>query len=275
MSSSLIALIQPASGVRAAAHDGALAALRDSPFALILFEAEAASPWLLGELRQFIGRHRPQGAILLPPLAALPGIAELCLELGCAPIGLDPAGLASAAPVLCSNDRQAAADAAHYLIALGHRRIGMIAGLEGCRAARECELGFSDALAAHDLDRGAQLVAPSDGSVMAGETAARLLLAVSPRPTAIFAASDALAAGAMRAAQTLGLAIPADLSIIGYGDDPIAALLPTALTSVRLPLGEMAFAAAIELIGAADALPQPVEFFGRLVPRASSGPAPA
>lgn len=277
MANQSIVLVQPASGGHAAlqAQRGVLAALRDSDAALILFEAEAASPWLHAELRKFLECHRPGGVILLPPLAAAPGIAELCLEIGCPPVLLDPAGLDGPGHALCSNDRRAAADATNYLIALGHRRIGLIAGPDGCRSSRECELGFIDALAAHDLDRGAELVAASDGSPASGEAAAQLLLEVSPHPTAILAASDALGAGALKAALSLGLEVPGTLSVIGFGDDPIAALLPVPLTSVRVPTSEMAFAAAIQLVGSTDSAPQPVEFFGGLVPRMSSGPAAA
>lgn len=274
MTPELIVLIQPAAGDHAAAQRGALAALRDSSFALVLYEAEAASPHMLSDLRQFLTVHRPHGAILLTPLAASAELADLCLELGIEPVRLFPGGLPGPAPALCSNDRQAACDATQYLIALGHQRIGFIAGPEHCPSAIECELGFIDALAAHELDRGAELVAPSDGSLASGETAALLLLEVSPRPTAIFAASDALATGALRAARALGIAVPEALSVIGFGDTGLAAQLPLPLTSVQLPVSEMAFAAAIQLIGGPDAPTQPGEFFGTLVPSATSGPAP-
>lgn len=274
MASSLIALIQPAVGNNADARRGALAALRDSAFALVLYEAEAASPHMLEELRHFLTTHRPHGAILMPPLSAQTGLVDLCLELSVQPVRLSPSGLNGAAPTLCSNDRQAAADATNYLIALGHMRIGFIAGPEHCPSAQQRELGFIDALAAHELDRGAELVAPSDGSLASGEAAARLLLEISPRPTAIFAASDEIAAGALRAAQALKVAVPDALSIIGFGDTAFAALLPVSLTSVRLPISEMAFSAAIQLIGDASAPPQPAEFFGTLIARATTGPAP-
>lgn len=276
MASSLIVLIQPAAGstATAQAQRGALAALRDSEFALALFEAEAESPYLLAELRRYLELHRPQGAILLPPLSAIAGIADLCVELGTQPVRLAPGGLPGPAATLCSNDRQAAADATNYLIALGHQRIGFLAGPESCPSAIESELGFIDALAAHELDRGADLVAASDGTFASGEVAARLLLEVSPRPTAIFAASDDLAAGALKAGLALGIDIPEALSVIGFGDGSALAHPPLPLTSVQLPHSEMAFAAAIQLIGAPSAPPQPAEFFGTLVARGTSGPAP-
>ncbi len=269
-----IALIQPASGDNSVAQRGALAALRDSDCGLILFEGEAASPWLLQDLRRFLSLHHPRRAIVLPPLSAVPGLSEICAEMDCAAIRLSPCALPGPAPLLCSNDRQAMADAAHYLIALGHRRIGLITGPESCPSARECELGFIDALAAHELDRGAELVAPSDGSLASGEAAAHLLLSVSPRPSAILAVSDLLAAGALRAALALGLNVPADLALIGVGDSPLAEVLPVSLTSLHPPLGEMAFAAATQLAGPGSA-PQPGEFFGSIIARASTGPAPA
>lgn len=276
MAASLLVLIQSADGdaLALAAQRGALAALRDSACGLILFEGEAGSAWLLEDLRRFLECHRPRGAILLPPLSAAPGLAELCADLGCVPIRLSPCDLSGPSPVLCANVRQGMADATHYLIALGHSRIGLIAGPEQCLSSRECELGFIDALAAHELDRGAELVAASDGSLAAGEAAARLLLDVSPRPTAILAASDLLAAGALKAALALGVEVPAALSLIGFGDSALAAALPTGLTSLRPPWSEMAFAAATELAGQAGT-PQPAEFFASLVPRATTGPAPA
>lgn len=273
MPGATIALIQPASAEGLAAQRGALAALRDSGCALIPFECEAASSWLLDDLRRFLGNHRPRGAILLPPLSAVAGLAELCAELGCPPVRLSPADLPGPSPVLCANHRQAMADATQYLIAMGHDRIGLVTGPDQCLSARECELGFIDALAAQGLDRGAELVAASDGSFASGEAAARLLLAVSPRPTAILAVSDLLAAAVIKQALADGIAVPADLSVIGLGDSPLAEALPAALTSLRPPWGEMAFAAAIELSGQ-SARPQPAEFFASLITRDSSGPAP-
>ena len=269
---SLIAMILPASVDASAAQRGALAALRDTPHTLCLFEAEAGSPALLADLRSYLEQHRPNGAILLPPLSDSAEVAALCLELSCKVVRLSPGALDGPAPVLCSNHRQAAADATNYLIAIGHQRIAFIPGPDGCRASRECELGYIDALAAQGLDRGAELVAASDGTFASGRVAARLLFEFSPRPTAILAASDELAAGVLHAAHEQGIAIPRDLSLVGFGDSPIAARLWPGLTSVRLPASEMAFAAAIELIGNADTPPQPVEFFGSLVLRASTGP---
>jgi LacI family transcriptional regulator len=273
MNQTLIAMIAPASVDASPALHGALAALRDTLHALCLYEAEASSPALLGDVRAWLEQHRPRGVILLPPLSENAELTALCLAMGSHVVRLSPGALAGPAPVLCANHRQAAADATQYLIAIGHQRIAFIAGPESCLSSRECELGYIDALANQGLDRGAELVAASDGTFASGAAAADLLFEVSPRPTAILAASDELAAGALHAAHAHGLAIPRDVSIAGFGNAPIAARLWPQLTSVRLPDSEMAFAAAIELIGSPHSPPQPVEFFGSLIPRASSGPA--
>ena len=271
MSNSLIAMLVPTLADSSEAQRGALAALRDTAHALCLFEAEPGAPTLLADLRRFLEQHQPSGAIFLPPLSFHAGLTALCLAHGCTPVRLAPCALDGPSPVLCSNHRQATADATHYLVAIGHHRIAFIAGPATCRLSQECELGYIDALANQGLDRGAELVAASDGTFASGQAAARLLFEVSPRPTAIIAASDELAAGALHAAHEFGITVPRDLSIVGFGDSPIAAKLWPQLTSVRLPHAEMAFAAAIELIGNTDTPPQPVEFFGNLVLRASTG----
>jgi LacI family transcriptional regulator len=274
MASSLIVMIQPMGCDNSAAQSGALAALRGSEMALALFECHADSSTLLYELCQFFVCQRPQGAILLPQLCAVPGIAELCAELDIALVRLIPGPPDDTTSTLSSHDRQAAADATRYLITLGHQRIGMIAGPDLCHSSRECELGFIDALADHALDRGAELVAPSDGSVTSGEAAARLQLEVSPRPTAIFAVSDALALGALKAAQALGIKVPEALSIVGFGETIKPDHMSQPLTTVRQPLSEMAFAAASLLIAPPGSPSAQSAFFGTLVPRATTGPAP-
>ena len=85
------------------------------------------------------------------------------------------------------------------------------------------------------------------------------------------ARADELAAGALKAAMTLGVEVPGALSLIGFGGSALAGALPVSLTSLRPPWSEMAFAAATELAGAAGA-PQPAEFFATLVPSATTGP---
>ena len=270
----IVAMIHDAGSTALAsqAQQGALAALRDSEFALCVFAVELASPFLLADLRRFLELHRPYGVILLPSLARLAGVIDLCAELGTSTVRLAGSTPSDDNACVWSADRQAAADVTQYLVALGHQRIGFIAGPADCLISRECELGYMDALAVHGLDRGADLVAAGEGSAALAKAAARLLLEVSPRPTAIFAASDEMAAGVLDAAHDLGIAVPNALSIAGFGDLPFASLLSPPLTSARLPTTEMAFAAAIRLADPVAGSSQPTEFRGELMTRGSTGP---
>jgi LacI family transcriptional regulator len=81
-----------------------------------------------------------------------------------------------------------------------------------------------------------------------------MLLARKPRPTAIFACNDEMAAGVFRSAQRYGLTIPGDVSVIGFDDGPLAERLLPSLTTVRQPIREMGRIAAARIIGA-EAMP--------------------
>ncbi|MCX7283242.1 MAG: substrate-binding domain-containing protein, partial [Novosphingobium sp.] len=95
------------------------------------------------------------------------------------------------------------------------------------------------------------------------------LLAATPRPSAIFASNDEMAAGVLHAVRKQGLSVPEDLSIIGFDDTAIAAHIWPPLTTVRWPIQAMAKAAAIKLIDPAEARRQPSRFLSDLIERAS------
>lgn len=220
-------------------------------------------------LARLIAAQRPRAVVLAPPLSADPALLEAGADAGCPVVGIAPEPVEATA--LWADERQAAADAAGWLVALGHRRIGFIAGPEDDRRARARELGFIDAMAEQGLERGAEIVAQGDFSLASGEDAAHLLLEVSPRPTAILAANDAMAAGALRALCAAGLEVPGDISIMGLGDAPLAAALTPPLASMALPWRELARLAAVRIVDPES--PPPPALPARLVPRASVGPA--
>ena len=140
-------------------------------------------------------------------------------------------GIAPGAPRLTVDDRAAAALATEHLITLGHTRIAHIAGAAPGSAAHSVQrmrtAGFDDAMDAADLqqvgvDGG---VVEADMTLPGGYTAGLQMLGhPTARPTAIFAASDEIAFGAMRAAERLGIAVPTALSIIGFDGHEYAEL---------------------------------------------------
>lgn len=128
------------------------------------------------------------------------------------------------------DNTQAAGDAVTYLIARGHRRIGMIAGHGGPRQARV--LGYRRALEEHGLAVDEGLIRAGDFREGGGADAMRELLSVSPRPTAVFAANDVMAMGALLAVRAAGLRVPAEMAVVGFDDIPAARLVHPPLTTV-------------------------------------------
>jgi DNA-binding LacI/PurR family transcriptional regulator len=191
------------------------------------------------------------------------------------------------------DDRAGARAAAEHLLALGHRRFGVVtfpladddytgpADLARQAAAtipisRARLAGYADALAAAGLPWDEVPVQETRlNEVASGEAAASALLDRSPRPTAIMAFSDLLAIGALRAAATRGLRVPADLSVIGFDDIPAAAMATPPLTTVRQPLLEKGrIAGRLLLDGWPANQPPTLRLPTDLVVRASTGPAP-
>ena len=148
--------------------------------------------------------------------------------------------------------------ATRHLIGLGHRRIAMISGPDGVLCCRARLDGYRSALEAAGLAVDPGLVVRADLTRQDGRTAALALLDRADPPTAVFACNDLQALGAYEAARELGLRIPADLSVVGFDDLPVAALVDPPLTTVHQPLAEMA-AAATELalaLGRGERTPQ-------------------
>ncbi len=271
----LIALVHDGSDpqLALAAQTGMLAALSGTGYALAIAPVSPDPARAAAELRVFIEQHRPAGVLLLPPVSEQAALADVCRELDCHHVRFGATALDDPAHLVASQDRAATAQAVGYLVALGHQRIGFIAGPEDSATAQQRELGYLDAMADHDLDRGPALIASGDLSFESGLSAGRLLLQVSPRPTAIFAACDAMAAGVLHAAREQGIAVPDALSIVGFGDSPLAAQLWPALTTVRVPVADMAGIAARKLAVPAAAESLPAQFHAELVARGSAAPA--
>jgi DNA-binding LacI/PurR family transcriptional regulator len=153
-------------------------------------------------------------------------------------------------PFVETEHTRGVAAAVDHLIALGHRDIAFVGGFARHEHVQARLAAWRDALAAAGLAPGpVQHAAPEDP---AGTAATRRVLAARPRPTAIVYGSDMTAVAGLTAARELGLAVPAELSITGFDDSPLAALSSPPLTSVRVDyagFGEAAAAALLAVIG--------------------------
>ncbi|MFI1106531.1 MULTISPECIES: LacI family DNA-binding transcriptional regulator [Streptomyces] len=161
---------------------------------------------------------------------------------------------------------------AEHLLALGHRRIGYLAGPEGRTTTRHRLEGHREALAAYGLPDPEPLSVHAPYERGAGYTATRELLAREPDLTAVAAANDSLALGACAALRDAGLAVPGDVSVTGFDDLPFSADAVPSLTTIHLPLTEAGARAGRIALGM-EARPGevlPVE--GTLTVRDSTGP---
>lgn len=127
-----------------------------------------------------------------------------------------------------------------YLIGLGHRHIGLIIGpySKVVRVRRRLE-GFLAALKKYGLPHNPRTVIEKEPTLVDGREAMTALMSLGKRPTAVLAASDTLAIGAMAAARDMGLGIPRDVSLAGFDDIDIAAYCNPPLTTVKVPAYEI------------------------------------
>ena len=227
---------------------GVLDAIRDSDLALLVRPVDRTSDAMLDDVRTFLEKQRPIGALLLPPISENDDLAALCETLGVRYVRIGSAPLDDAKHCISSNDREVVAEAVRRLIALGHRRIGFVRGPVGFRSAAEREQGFLEALAEAGLELPAELNAPGNYRHAAGIEAGEALLSLAAPPTAIFCSNDEMAAGVMSVAHSKGVKVPEQLSIIGFDDSPTATHIWPALSTVRWPIHEMGIRAAQTLV---------------------------
>ena len=132
-----------------------------------------------------------------------------------------------------------ATTAVQHLIEQGHRRIGMLAGRSSSLAGSARLHGYRAALAEARIPYEPALVRSTDFDYGEALRAARQMLNRRERPTALFAASDVQALGAMEAARQLGLAVPRELSVMSFDDTLVAAMASPPLSAVRQPFQEL------------------------------------
>lgn len=159
-----------------------------------------------------------------------------------------------------------------HLHGLGHRRIAVLTPSRPTTPARPAERRVLEVAAALGLQA---TTVNSRHSIEASTETAISLLSREPRPTAVFCLSDSIACGVYAAAHALGLSVPADLSVAGYDDHPIACVVSPALTSVEWGMTDVAVHASELLAAAVASEPPPgerarVQVMPRLIARAST-----
>jgi DNA-binding LacI/PurR family transcriptional regulator len=152
-------------------------------------------------------------------------------------------------PFVDVDNKAGAYRAVSHLIGLGHRRIGFIANApQSYSGAEQRFAGYRQALAEHDIPLLGSLVHTATFSPESGRTAMQRLLDLVEPPTAVFAASDVVAIGAMGAIHAAGLTIPGDVAVIGFDDIFLAGYIHPPLTTIRVPAYGLGWTAAETLL---------------------------
>ena len=148
---------------------------------------------------------------------------------------------ADAPPVdqVCAENVEPTAHLVTHLAGLGHRRIGLVAGLPGLSTTRERIAGYRHGLAAAGLPYDERLLAHGDSESAAAERATEKLLSLAAPPTALVTANNAMTIGALRALRERGLSVPGDLALCCFDDFAWADLFEPRLTAIAQPSKEI------------------------------------
>jgi LacI family transcriptional regulator, galactose operon repressor len=252
---------------------GAGAAIRERGFELIVYSGSGHGKDNSGWERRYISRlggTLTDGIILVTPTV-------VDVDDGTPLVAVDPHTGPSNLPSVHSDNLAGAITATRHLLELGHRRIGFLAGRPDLESARQREQGYCRALSDAGLPVDTNLIRVGDYDLEMSQEPARQLLTLDDRPTAIFAANDLSAMQTMHVARTLGLAIPRDVSVVGFDNIPESALIEPPLTTIDQSIQEMGRRAVELLIAVVEGetgLTQQVTLPTRLVVRQSTGVPP-
>jgi LacI family transcriptional regulator len=178
-------------------------------------------------------------------------------------------------PCVGFDNRAAAIRVALHLLDLGHREFAMISGItSGNERAAERLEGVRQALAARAIEFGPGRVVEKPYTLTAGREGMREVMRDTPRPTAVVCGNDVLAIGALAECHAQGLTVPRDVSVTGFDDLEMAAVVTPALTTVHFPTAELGTFAGQHLLArlAGKPVEQRTELPVELIVRGSTAP---
>lgn len=217
---------------------------------------------------------RVSGVIATPVSRRL---SEYMARIGVPLIEVDRRFDADGTDAVVVDNRAAARDTTDRLLAAGHRRIALLIDETDWTTGKERQRGHLDALAAHKVRLDEALIVKAGWDADEAAAAARHVLSLPDRPTAVFAANNVLTEGTWRAAADLGLRIPEDLSVVGFDDAPWMSMVrPGVSTRVQEvgSLGATALRALLERIDTPEAPVRTMVMPTRFVDRGSIAAPP-
>ncbi|MFZ5844330.1 MAG: LacI family DNA-binding transcriptional regulator [Pseudomonadota bacterium] len=232
-------------------QNGMLAECRRQGYELLIHPCSHRSPDIGAELLAMVNQTRVAGLLLTPPFSEMPELIKLLdahdVKFVRIISGVERGKYASSCVFV--DDHSAAHAITEHLIEQGHRRIGFLCGGMEHRSTLERLNGYKAALTDHQLKVDPRFVVDGEYSFDSGVEGAKKLLARKDKPTAIFASNDEMAAGALFAARQMGVAVPEQLSIVGFEDSPFSRQTWPQLTTAHQPNRMIAQQATAMLIG--------------------------
>lgn len=218
-------------------QNGILSACRDKGYELLIHPCDATADTICEELTALVKHARLAGLVLTPPLSEDPKILAALDDIDAHYVRIiaGDRNKESCGLTVLVNDRHGAVSITQHLIDLGHKDIAFISGDEQHESTKERFAGFCDALSLNKITLNPGFVVEGQYSFESGVEGAKRLLAMTPRPTAIVACNDEIAAGALFAARLQGVDIPRDISIVGFEDSPFSRQTWPKLTTVHQP----------------------------------------
>jgi LacI family transcriptional regulator len=266
----------PSAGYVIDIQTGVLRACTEEGFNLLIHPCDHLSDTISDELINLASNSRLDGLILTPPLSDMQEVVSNLLEKGVRVALIAPPRHGYDAPAVFSDGVKSSYEMTRYLISLGHTRIGFIVGHKEHGAAVQRLEGYRQAMEEAGVKVSEDLIEQGEFSFDSGEACARRLLSAPERPTAIFASNDYMAAGVMKVAQQMNIAVPHDLSVAGFDDAPVSRQLWPTLTTIKQPVQEMAHKVTTMLVSRirnnGDDAEQEASLESRLIVRESTGP---
>lgn len=223
-------------------QNGILSACKDKGYELVIHPCNAKSVSICEELTGLVKHSRLAGLVLTPPLSEDPQVLKALDDIDANYVRIIAGekidkkhGLA-----VLVNDKFGAIQITEHLIELGHKHIAFLSGDHHHESTKERLAGFKQALNNHRLEFNEHNVIDGKYSFESGVEGANKLFQLSPRPSAIVACNDEIAAGALFAARLAGLTVPGELSIVGFEDSPFSRQTWPKLTTVHQPNAKIA-----------------------------------
>ncbi len=204
---------------------------------MVIHPCDSKSGTVCEELLELVQRGRVGGLILTPPLSETDSVVNFLLGHSIQFVRILSGSEApdDLSPSVFIDDRKAAFDITKYLVELGHNKINFLCGDPEHKSNSERVEGYKSALVDNHIAVDPKLILEGEFSFDSGVERTKQVLRKAERSSAIFACNDEIAAGALFAARMSGIAVPQELSIVGFEDSPFSRQTWPKLTTAMQP----------------------------------------